>query len=70
MMTEMDQIIGRPRKNIDKDEIDILRRSGLRWINISQLLGISKSSLQRWRENNNYEVPSVVYFQYQKILLD
>ena len=63
-MTKMDQVIGRPRKEIDKDEIDILRRSGLKWIDISLLIGISKSSLQRWRESNNYEVPSMISFRY------
>ena len=60
----MDQVIGGPRKEIDKDEINILRRSGLKLIDISLLIGISKSSLQRWRERNNYEVPSVIYFRH------
>ena len=60
----MEQVIGRPRRHIDKDEIDILRRSGLKWVDISLLTGISKSSLLRWRESNNYEVPNVIYSKY------
>ena len=52
----MNQVIGRPRTAIDKDEIDTLRRSGLRWKDIGILLGISKSSLKRWRDSNDYEV--------------
>ena len=56
MMTQMNQVIGRPRRDIEKDEIDVLRRSGLKWIDISNLLGISKSSLKRWRDDNNYNL--------------
>ena len=67
MMKKMNQVIGRPRRDIDKNEIDILRRSGLKWTAISQLLGISRCSLQRWRDNNNYEVPSVMYVYNPKI---
>ena len=67
MMTQMNQVIRRPRRDIDKDEIDVLRRSGLKWTDISHSLEISKSSLKRWRDDNKYEVQFIFCFNHHEL---
>lgn len=62
--------VGRPRQVLDRDAIDQYRRSGLTWTDISRLLEISIRSLQRWREDNNYEVQSLKYLLLNKTETD
>lgn len=49
-------MIGRPHLEIDRDVIMMHRRAGLRWSDISRIIGISERSLRRWRERNHFEV--------------
>jgi hypothetical protein len=55
LFTDMNNV-GRPRQVIDRRRIDEYRRSGLGWTDICNLLGVSFSSLRRWRIDQNYEV--------------
>ena len=49
-------MLGRPQLEIDRDVIMTHRRAGLRWSDISRIIGISERSLRRWRVRNDFEV--------------
>lgn len=46
---------------VSVDEILRHRSTGLKWVDIASLLGVTPKTLRLWRINNNYEVDFILY---------
>ena len=44
------------------DEVARHRSTGLKWVDIASILGVTPKTLRLWRINNNYEVSYILSF--------
>ena len=47
---------GRPITFIDVEVVKEHRRAGLNWIDVCNIFHVTKSTLLRWRQRNNFEL--------------